>query len=184
MLMSVTQKTLPTQVNGTLRIEDIEDAIREDDPHFPKTRLVALENTHNKCGGRVLTTKYIDEVGMLCNKHGLILHIDGARIFNAATVLGESVARLTRGADSVSVCMSKGLGTYGTIHLVSLSLCLSLYFPQTNILFDLQVHPLDPLLWEQLNLWRNLGVFEKCLEVACVKLVYSQRLVCLLWTIT
>ena len=109
-LMSVTQKTLPTQDDGTIKIEDIENAIRADDPHFPKTRLVALENTHNYCGGKVLKTEYVDQVGELCKKHNLILHIDGARIFNAAAASGDSVERLTREADSVSVCLSKGLG--------------------------------------------------------------------------
>lgn len=88
----------------------IEAAIRPDDDHFPVTRLVCLENTHNKAGGRVISAEYTDSVGLICKKHNLALHVDGARIFNAAVALGVSVDRLVQAADSVSVCLSKGVG--------------------------------------------------------------------------
>ncbi|PJF40814.1 MAG: low-specificity L-threonine aldolase [Phototrophicales bacterium] len=100
---------IPTQPDGTLALSDIEDAIRADDPHYPRTKLVALENTQGSVGGQPLPIAYIDRVGELCRQYGLALHIDGARIFNAATAVGEPVARVTQAADSVSFCLSKGL---------------------------------------------------------------------------
>nr|DAD36791.1 TPA_asm: hypothetical protein HUJ06_007432 [Nelumbo nucifera] len=69
-----------------------------------------LENTHANCGGRCLTVEYTNKVGEVAKKHGLKLHIDGARIFNASTALGVPVSKLVQAADSVSVCLSKGLG--------------------------------------------------------------------------
>lgn len=108
--LSVTQKTLRTENDGRLKPEDVVAAVREDDPHFPRTSLVCLENTHNHCGGRVLSVKYTEEIGQICRERGLALHIDGARIWNASIATGESVASLAGQADSVSACLSKGLG--------------------------------------------------------------------------
>jgi threonine aldolase len=101
--------TLPNQPDGTLRLEDIEAAIRPENPHHPRTRLVCLENTHNRCGGAVLTPEYTDSVGQLAHRHGLAVHLDGARVFNAAVALGVDVRDLTRSVDSVQFCLSKGL---------------------------------------------------------------------------
>lgn len=101
--------TLPNQPDGTLRLEDIEAAIRPENPHYPRTRLICLENTHNRCGGAVLTPEYTDRVGELARRHGLAVHLDGARVFNAAVALGLHVRDLTRSADSVQFCLSKGL---------------------------------------------------------------------------
>jgi threonine aldolase len=100
---------IPNQPDGTLLLEDIEAAIRADNVHNPRTRLVCLENTHNRCGGAVLTPEYTDAVGELAHRHGLCLHMDGARIFNAAVALGVDVRALTRSVDSVGFCLSKGL---------------------------------------------------------------------------
>jgi threonine aldolase len=102
-------RPLPNRADGTLDLNQIEDAIRSDNEHYPVTRLIALENTHNRCGGAVLTPDYIDAVGALAQAHGLKLHIDGARLWNAAVALDETPARLVAAADSVSVCFSKGL---------------------------------------------------------------------------
>ncbi len=101
--------TIPNQSDGTLRLQDIEAAIRPDDVHFPRTRLICLENTHNRCGGAPLPAEYMDEVADLAARHGLALHLDGARIFNAAVALGGDVRTLTRRVDSLSFCLSKGL---------------------------------------------------------------------------
>ncbi len=101
--------TVPNQPDGTIRLEDIEAAIRPDNVHFPKTKLICLENTHNKCRGAVLRPAYLDAVGTLASRHRLAVHIDGARIFNAAAALGCDVAELTRSCDSVAFCLSKGL---------------------------------------------------------------------------
>ncbi len=101
--------TIPNQPNGTMLIEDIQAAIRTDNVHFPRTRLICLENTHNRCGGAALTPEYTDSVAELARKHGLLVHLDGARIFNAAVALGVDVKELTRSVDSLSFCLSKGL---------------------------------------------------------------------------
>lgn len=101
--------TLPNQPDGTLRLEDIKAAIRPENPHHPRTRLVCLENTHNRCGGAVLTPEYTDRVGELAHRHGLAVHLDGARVFDAAVALGVDVRHLTRSVDSVQLCLSKGL---------------------------------------------------------------------------
>jgi len=102
-------RTVPNQPDGTLRLQDIEAAIRSDNVHFPRTRLICLENTHNRCYGAALTPEYMIQVGGLARRRGLALHLDGARIFNAAVALGVGVRELTRDADSVSFCLSKGL---------------------------------------------------------------------------
>jgi threonine aldolase len=100
---------LPTQSDGTLKLEDIRGAIRSDDPHYPISRLITLENTHNRCGGIPLTPEYMDAVGQLARETGLKIHLDGARIFNAAVSLDVPVTRLTDAVDSVTFCLSKGL---------------------------------------------------------------------------
>jgi threonine aldolase len=100
---------VPNQPDGTIAPEDILNAIRGDDSHFPPTRLVALENTHNRCGGAALSVEYTKAIGDITKEHGLILHLDGARIFNAAAALKVSPAALTAPADSITFCLSKGL---------------------------------------------------------------------------
>jgi threonine aldolase len=100
---------VPNQSDGKISLDRLEAAIRPDDAHFPPTRLICLENTHNRCGGSVLEKGYIDDVAELAHDHGLKLHMDGARIFNAAVALGISVEELTEGVDSLTFCLSKGL---------------------------------------------------------------------------
>ena len=97
------------QPDGTLKLEDIEGAIRQDNVHFPPTRLICLENTHNRCSGMPLTVEYTKNVAELAGDHGISVHVDGARIFNAATALGVNVRELSEPVDSVSFCLSKGL---------------------------------------------------------------------------
>lgn len=108
-LGGVVAHTLPNQADGTLRLNDIRAAIRGEDIHQPVTRLAVLENTHNRCGGVVLTPEYTREVGEIMHSHGLKLHLDGARIFNAAAALSVPVDSLTESVDSVTFCLSKGL---------------------------------------------------------------------------
>ena len=100
---------VPNQPDGTLRLQDIEAAIRPDNVHFPRTRLICLENTHNRCCGAALTPEYTAQVAGLAHRRGLALHLDGARIFNAAVALNVDVKELTRDTDSLSFCLSKGL---------------------------------------------------------------------------
>ena len=96
------------QPDGTLAMDDVQGAIRGDDPHFPVTRLIALENTHNRCGGVALAPDYCEAVQELAQRNGIYLHLDGARLFNAAA-LGISAAELAGPFDSVTFCLSKGL---------------------------------------------------------------------------
>lgn len=108
-LGGIVPRPLPNQPDGTLRLEDIEGAIRSENPHYARTRVVALENTHNFVGGVPLGVAYTRAVADLTKRRGLKLHIDGARIFNAAVALGVSAADLAGCADSVTFCLSKGL---------------------------------------------------------------------------
>jgi len=100
---------LPNQPDGSLTLSDLESAIRPDDPHDPVTRLICLENTHNRCGGTFQTPDYLHQVGEFAHARGLSLHLDGARLFNAVAALGVDVRVLTAPADSVTFCLSKGL---------------------------------------------------------------------------
>lgn len=108
-LGGIVPHTVPNQPDGTMRLEDIEAAIRGDDPHYPRSRLVCLENTHNVCDGSPLTPEYVASVAELAHSQGLQVHVDGARIFNAAVALGVDVKALVRDVDSVTFCLSKGL---------------------------------------------------------------------------
>jgi threonine aldolase len=95
---------------GVITAEQVEEAIRPDDHHFPRTRVVFLENTHNRAGGTVYPLSEIERVGAVCAKHGLRLHMDGARLWNAVAATGTSAAQYAAPFDSISVCLSKGLG--------------------------------------------------------------------------
>ncbi len=103
-------RTVPNTVDGRLPLDAVTAAIRSDDVHFPRTRLIALENTHNRCMGTPIDAGYMAEVGALARTRGLRVHVDGARLFNAAVALGVAPAELVRDADSVGICLSKGLG--------------------------------------------------------------------------
>lgn len=102
---------VPNQKDGTLALDDILASIRTEDVHHPITRLICLENTQNICGGIPLTAAYTREVGKLARKNNLSLHIDGARIFNAAAAQNVSIRDLVDPADSVMFCLSKGLAS-------------------------------------------------------------------------
>ncbi|MCH2308856.1 MAG: low-specificity L-threonine aldolase [SAR202 cluster bacterium] len=108
-LGSVSFKPLQNQEDGTIDINQLFESISPDDFHFSKTKVIALENTQNHCGGAVLLPEYVEKVSNFTNKHGLLLHMDGARIFNAAVYLGLNLSTLLENVDSVSICLSKGL---------------------------------------------------------------------------
>jgi len=97
-------------VRGLLDASQIEEGIRPDDHHFPVTRLVCLENTHNRGGGAVYPVEKMAEIYRLTKSKGLLLHLDGARLWNASVAAGVSLHEYAQSADSVSVCLSKGLG--------------------------------------------------------------------------
>jgi threonine aldolase len=102
-------RTIPNQSDGTLPLPEIEAAIRADNVHFPQTRLIVLENTHNLCSGYPLDMNYMQAVGEIARRHGLKIHVDGARFFHAAVALNVPADKLAAEADSVSFCLSKGL---------------------------------------------------------------------------
>jgi threonine aldolase len=106
---SIHPRTLPNRPDGTIALDEIEAAVRADNVHFPRTRLIALENTHNLCGGAPLAPDYLRAVAAIAKRHGLRLHVDGARLFNAAVALGVPARDLAVDADSISFCLSKGL---------------------------------------------------------------------------
>lgn len=93
--------------DGTLDLQQVKAAIKPDDFHFARTRLLCLENT---TGGKVLPLAYLAQASAFCRDHGLALHLDGARVFNAAVALNVPVQTITGHFDTVSVCLSKGLG--------------------------------------------------------------------------
>jgi threonine aldolase len=101
--------TLPNQPDGKLDLDAIRMAIRTENVHFPKTRLVILENTHNRCGGAVLDATYTQQVADIAHQAGFPLHLDGARIFNAAVALNVEAKTLAAPADSITFCLSKAL---------------------------------------------------------------------------
>ncbi len=96
-------------VDGMLDPAEVEAAIRPPNVHHPRTSLVCLENTHNRNGGAVLDSAQIHAVAAVAHRHGVSVHLDGARIFNAAVALGVEVHTLTAEVDSVTFCLSKGL---------------------------------------------------------------------------
>ncbi len=100
---------LPNQPDGSIALDDIEAAIRADDPHQPISRLIMLENTHNRCGGTYQSVEYTRQVVDFAHTRGLKVHLDGARVFNATVALGVPVKYLTAPVDSVTFCLSKGL---------------------------------------------------------------------------
>lgn len=108
-LGSVQPHTVPVQADGTLALDDVRRAIRGDNYHFPRTRLISLENTQGTIGGVPVGKAYTDELADLAHEHGLKLHIDGARFFNAAAAVGIPARDLAEKADTLTFCLSKGL---------------------------------------------------------------------------
>ena len=100
---------IPNHPDGTLSISDIEDAVRADNIHFPKSKLLILENTHNRCGGVSISREYMLNAAETARERGLSVHLDGARIFNAAVDQNVRVKDLADLVDSVTFCLSKGL---------------------------------------------------------------------------
>ncbi len=102
--------TIPNQADGTLALTDLENALRNpEDVHEPISKLVIIENTQNFCGGVPIGLEYTESVAAFAREHGLLLHLDGARIFNAAVALGLPASKLVAPVDSITFCLSKGL---------------------------------------------------------------------------
>jgi threonine aldolase len=108
-LGGVTPRAVRNEPDGTMDPDEIERVIRPDDVHHPRTRLIALENTHNRCYGSPLSPEYMHRVRAIANRFGLKIHVDGARIFNSAVAQGLKAQELASDADSITFCLSKGL---------------------------------------------------------------------------
>ncbi|XP_047465052.1 threonine aldolase 1 isoform X2 [Mugil cephalus] len=111
-LAGIHATTVTTLPDGTFDLEQLESKIRHGypDPHYPRSRLVCVENTHNVQGGRVLPLSFLQEVRSLADRYGLSLHMDGARVMNAAVALRVPPSTILQHTHTVSVCLSKGLG--------------------------------------------------------------------------
>lgn len=107
-LAGVQTRTLVGE-RGALRAKDVERAIRGNNIHFPRTKLICLENTHNRAGGAVISVAHMKSVYDIAQKHRIPVHLDGARLFNAAVAQGVAVSELSAFADTVQICLSKGL---------------------------------------------------------------------------
>ena len=104
---SLQPQPIAVEADGSLNLDLVASRIKPDDPHFAVSKLLVLENTHN---GKVVGLDYMAEAAAFACSHGLSLHLDGARVFNAAVALGVDMADIARHVDSVSICFSKGLG--------------------------------------------------------------------------
>uniref|UniRef100_L7M2K3 Putative threonine aldolase n=1 Tax=Rhipicephalus pulchellus TaxID=72859 RepID=L7M2K3_RHIPC len=141
---SVHSWAVPTQKDGRLLIQDLESRVRYRDTPCPRTALLCLEDTHNLSGGTVLSVDYLEQASRFAKSHKIPLHMDGARILNAATYLGLPAKDILRGCDSVMLCISKGLacpvgslvaGTKDFIYkLVRTRMCLGGAMCQSGIL--------------------------------------------------
>ncbi|KAM3859821.1 threonine aldolase 1 [Diretmus argenteus] len=111
-LAGVHATTVTNLPDGTFDLDELESKIRHGypDPHFPRSRLICVENTHNILGGRVLPLPFLQEVRTVADKYGLAVHMDGARVMNAAVVQGVTPSTILQHTHTVSVCLSKGLG--------------------------------------------------------------------------
>jgi threonine aldolase len=101
--------TVPNLPDGMLDPGQVEAAIRTENIHFPPSRLICLENTHNRCGGAVLTVEQMASIRQIATRYGVALHLDGARVFNAAVALGVPMRSIAAQVDSIQFCLSKGL---------------------------------------------------------------------------
>lgn len=109
-LAGVHTRVVKNHADGTLDLEEVEAAIRLDDVHFPVTRLICVENTHNMCGGRVISPLFMTRLTQLAQSRGVAVHVDGARLLNAAVALGVPPDRLLVNCSSSTLCLSKSLG--------------------------------------------------------------------------
>ena len=109
-LAGVLTRTLTNLEDGSLDADEVAAAVRPENLHSPGTRLLCIENTHNRCGGAAIPLPAMDRLTSVAKERGVAVHLDGARVFNAAAALGVPAGRIARDSDSVSFCLSKGLG--------------------------------------------------------------------------
>lgn len=108
-IASVHSSQIPNFSDGSFCLETVENKIRESDVHYPYTKLICVENTHNVCGGRVLKPEFLNSLSSLATKNNIKLHMDGARVLNASVASKLPLKTIVSSVDSVSICLSKGL---------------------------------------------------------------------------
>jgi threonine aldolase len=106
----ISMRTVPNQEDGTMDLNIVKQAFRDDDIHEPRTALLCIENTHNACGGKILPIDFLEKLQVIAIDANLPIHMDGARIWNALTASGREPHEISKYVDSLSVCLSKGLG--------------------------------------------------------------------------
>ena len=106
----VSPRTVPNLPDGTMDLNLVRLAIRDDDIHEPQTKLICIENTHNACGGKVLSISFMEDMKALADTHNIPIHLDGARIWNALSATDMKPYKIGKYVSSLSVCLSKGLG--------------------------------------------------------------------------
>jgi len=106
----ISPRTVPNLEDGTMDINLLKGAIRDNDIHEPITSLICIENTHNVCGGKIIPQSFLHELKILAIEHNIPIHLDGARIWNAITASNINPQEISNNVDSLSVCLSKGLG--------------------------------------------------------------------------
>ncbi len=104
------QFRLVSSRDGSFTADDVDRLVRDDNVHLPPTALIAMENTHNKAGGTLFPVEAMEGIGRYAEERGIKVHLDGARLWNASAATGIPLSRYAAAADSVSVCLSKGLG--------------------------------------------------------------------------
>ena len=108
-LGGIVPNPLPTDVYGLMDLAAVETAVFPDDPHFPANRLILVENSYGAKGGYPISPDYFQQIRQIANRHNLVVHLDGARLFNAAVALNLAPQEITQHVDSVTFCLSKGL---------------------------------------------------------------------------
>jgi len=106
----ISMRTVPNLSDGTMDLDNIRNSIRDDDFHEPITKLICIENTHNACGGKVLPLEFLTNLKALADSYNLPIHLDGARVWNSITKMNIQPSEIAKYVDSLSVCLSKGLG--------------------------------------------------------------------------
>jgi threonine aldolase len=106
----ISYRTIKNNEDGTMNLMDIKNSIRDFDIHEPITKVICIENTHNVCGGKILPLEFIHELKEIAKQNNIPIHMDGARIWNAITATGIEPHKIVEDVDSISVCLSKGLG--------------------------------------------------------------------------
>jgi threonine aldolase len=183
-LASVHPRQIPNEADGTMNLASIKSAIRKVDVHFPTTKLICIEQTHNRCGGRVLPLSYIDELASLAHSNNVLVHMDGARLMNACVSLGVTPEQMLRNVDSCTFCLSKGLGApVGSVIVGTRAFiedarrwrkCCGGGMRQAGVLAAAGIYALEHQYSRLADDHQNAQLFRDCIAKHCEKLVHAK----------